>query len=152
MPATVVCVTRVSDTDPTSVAPSGVPRRREFRGSTAGLRGHADQSPSASPPDSSRHPKGMSRRHLTRQGNCVVEAISTPRTCPRQGGNPSLVYLDHFKGEGEKPFEQNCRRDHGGYRGQAQDQPVPWTEIALDHQEPDYSQAEGRGELFHPPS
>ncbi len=61
----------------------------------------------------------------------------------------SLLYVDHIEGEGGKLFEQISQRDMEGIVAKPKISPYrarksPWIKI----KNPDYSQAEGRGEMF----
>ena len=63
-----------------------------------------------------------------------------------------LLYVDHIEDHGEQLFEMICRRDMEGVVAKPKEGPyrelygkTPWIKI----KNPDYSQAEGRGELFH---
>ena len=66
-----------------------------------------------------------------------------------------LLYVDHIEEEGEQLFELICKRDMEGIVAKPKESPyrelrgkTPWIKI----KNPDYSQAEGRRELFHPSS
>ena len=63
-----------------------------------------------------------------------------------------LLYVDHIEEQGEQLFEMICDRDMEGIVAKPKESPyrelygkTPWVKI----KNPDYSQAEGRGELFH---
>ena len=64
-----------------------------------------------------------------------------------------LLYVDHIEEQGEQLFEMICDRDMEGIVAKPKESPyrelygkTPWVKI----KNPGYSQAEGRGELFHP--
>ena len=66
---------------------------------------------------------------------------------------PRLHFVDHLDGEGEQLFNLICERDMEGIVAKPMASPyrelhgeTPWIKI----KNPDYSQAEGRGDLFHP--
>ncbi len=68
-------------------------------------------------------------------------------------GVPRLHYVDHVEGEGEQLFDLICERDMEGIvakprasRYREVNGKTPWIKI----KNPDYSQAEDRGELFNP--
>jgi bifunctional non-homologous end joining protein LigD len=63
-----------------------------------------------------------------------------------------LLYVDHIEEQGEQLYEMICRRDMEGIVAKPKESPyrelygkTPWVKI----KNPDYSQAEGRGELFN---
>ncbi len=63
-----------------------------------------------------------------------------------------LFYVDHISAQGEQLFELICQRDMEGVVAKPKGSPyrqlggkTPWIKI----KNPDYTQAEGRGELFH---
>ena len=63
-----------------------------------------------------------------------------------------LLYVDHIEEQGEQLYEMICRRDMEGIVAKPKESPyrelngrTPWIKI----KNPDYTQAEGRGELFH---
>ncbi|HCL31863.1 MAG TPA: hypothetical protein DIC52_25985 [Candidatus Latescibacteria bacterium] len=63
-----------------------------------------------------------------------------------------LLYVDHISAQGEQLFELICQRDMEGVVAKPKGSPyrqlggkTPWIKI----KNPDYTQAEGRGELFH---
>ncbi len=65
-----------------------------------------------------------------------------------------LLYVDHIKEQGEQLFDLICGRDMEGIVAKPSQSPyreqrgkTPWIKI----KNPEYSQVEGRGELFHPP-
>ncbi len=67
-------------------------------------------------------------------------------------GGQRLLYVDHIEGAGEQLFEQICERDMEGIVAKPKQSPyrgprsrTPWVKI----KNPDYSQAEGRGDLFN---
>jgi ATP-dependent DNA ligase len=61
-----------------------------------------------------------------------------------------LLYVDHIEEQGDQLFEMICRRDMEGVVAKPKASPyrlygkMPWVKI----KNPEYSQAEGRGELF----
>ena len=64
-----------------------------------------------------------------------------------------LLFVDYIEEQGEQLYEMICRRDMEGIVAKPQESPycelygkTPWVKI----KNPDYSQAEGRGELFNP--
>ena len=64
-----------------------------------------------------------------------------------------LLYVDHIEEQGEQLFAEICQRDMEGIVAKPAAVPyrelrgrTPWIKI----KNPDYSQAEGRGELFNP--
>ena len=65
-------------------------------------------------------------------------------------GPDRLLYVDHIEEQGEQLFEMICRRDMEGVVAKPKASPyrlygkTPWVKI----KNPEYSQAEGRGELF----
>ncbi len=68
-----------------------------------------------------------------------------------QRDTPRLHHADHVDGEGERLFELICQRDMEGIVAKPMASPyrelngkTPWIKI----KNPDYSQAEGRGEMF----
>ena len=70
-----------------------------------------------------------------------------------ENGTQRLHYVDLVDSEGEQLFDLICERDMEGIVAKPRTSPyrelngrTPWIKI----KNPDYSQAEGRGELFHP--
>ena len=68
-----------------------------------------------------------------------------------EGETPRLHHADHVDGEGERLFELICQRDMEGIVAKPMASPyrelngkTPWIKI----KNPDYSQAEDRGEMF----
>jgi bifunctional non-homologous end joining protein LigD len=68
-------------------------------------------------------------------------------------GPGRLLYVDHIEAEGERLFAQVCQRDMEGVVCKPKLSPYkvlrgksPWIKI----KNPAYTQAEGRGDLFHP--
>ena len=70
-----------------------------------------------------------------------------------ESDTPRLHFVDHLDGEGEQLFTLICERDMEGIVANPMASPyrelngkTPWIKI----KNPDYSQAERRGDLFHP--
>lgn len=84
----------------------------------------------------------------------VIERKARLRKLVQTAGVPRLLYSDHMEGEGVALFEQVCSRDLEGIVAKPKESPYrmrgrrsPWIKI----KNPNYTQAEGRGDLFHPP-
>ena len=74
--------------------------------------------------------------------------------CTVRGVSSDVLYVDHVEGKGKKLYEQICALDMEGIVAKPVESPYgrakgrnPWWKI----KNPDYSQVEGRGELFHGP-
>ena len=86
------------------------------------------------------------------QGNCASAAKREPAAgCLRQPLN-RVLYVDHIEQHGEKLYKQVCERDLEGIVCKPAISPyrtvngqTTWIKV----KNPDYSQAEGRGELFN---
>lgn len=84
----------------------------------------------------------------------VIERKARLNDVVRNADCPRLLYCDHIETEGEALFSQVCQQDLEGIVAKPKDslyrlrgRKSPWIKI----KNPDYTQAEGRGDLFYPP-